>query len=185
MGDFTSALGMIYWTIMIMVTITSVLGNGFIVFIVSIWCNTWLNVFYCVKVTNFLSRPFLWVKTRINVLTLKLLGMSIVVSLIFSLPSAISYYDQKKWCNRTGRQTLNASQSKVCKDINTVFLLPQLCVFTINFIMNITASVLLLSSLWRHTRNLRNSGIGVKDLNTRGHVNCMAKHIFSNKDTLL
>ncbi|XP_078240876.1 taste receptor type 2 member 105-like [Pogona vitticeps] len=139
--------------------------------IVSLWCNTWLSVFYCLKVTNFPSCPFLWLKTRINELTLKLLGMSIVVSMIFSVPSAISYYDQKKWCNMTGMQPLNASQSKVCKDINTVFLPPELCVFTINFIMNITASILLLISLWRHTRNLRNSGIGAKDLNTRIHVN--------------
>uniref|UniRef100_A0ABM5FHX7 Taste receptor type 2 n=1 Tax=Pogona vitticeps TaxID=103695 RepID=A0ABM5FHX7_9SAUR len=138
---------------------------------VSLWCNTWLNVFYCVKVTNFPNHLFLWLKTRISALTLKLLGMSIVVSMIFSLPSAISYYDQKKWCNRTGMQTLNLSQSKICKDRTLVFLLPELIVFSINFIMNITASILLLLSLWRHTRNLRKSGIGVKDLNTQIHVN--------------
>ncbi|XP_078240875.1 taste receptor type 2 member 105-like [Pogona vitticeps] len=147
--------------------------------IISLWCNTWLSVFYCLKVTNFPNGLFLWLKTRINALTLKLLGMSIVVSTIFSVPSAISYYDQKKWCNMTGMQPLNASQSKVCKNIGTVFLPLQLSVFSINFIMNITASILLLTSLWRHTRNLRKSGIGVKDLNTRIHVNVIKPLMFS------
>uniref|UniRef100_A0ABM5FHX6 Taste receptor type 2 n=1 Tax=Pogona vitticeps TaxID=103695 RepID=A0ABM5FHX6_9SAUR len=145
---------------------------------ISLWCNTWLNVFYCVKVTNFPNRLFLWLKTRINALTLKLLGVSIILSMIFSLPSTISYYDQKKWCNRTGMQPLNASQSKVCRYIGTVLLPPQLSVFLINFIMNITACILLLTSLWQHTRNMRKSNIGFKDLNTWVHVNVIKQLIF-------
>ncbi|KAJ7334966.1 hypothetical protein JRQ81_012907, partial [Phrynocephalus forsythii] len=144
--------------------------------IVSLWCNTWLSVFYCMKVTNFPNRLFLWLKRRINVLTFKMLGMSITISMIFSVPSAISYYDKKKWCNMTGMQPMAAKQPKVCKDINTLFLLPQLCIFSINFLITITASIVLIASLWRHIRNLRESGSGVKDLNTQVHVNVI-KHV--------
>uniref|UniRef100_A0ABM5FI08 Taste receptor type 2 member 40 n=1 Tax=Pogona vitticeps TaxID=103695 RepID=A0ABM5FI08_9SAUR len=40
-------------------------------------------------------------------------------------------------------------------------------------LLNVLASLLLLTSLWRHTRNLRENGIALKDLSTHVHIKVM------------
>ncbi|XP_042300348.1 taste receptor type 2 member 143-like, partial [Sceloporus undulatus] len=68
----------------------------------SLWCGTWLSVFYCVKITNFANRVLLWLKPRINMLAPRLLGMSLVIfSMSFLLP-LVEYLGHKKWGNQTG-----------------------------------------------------------------------------------
>ncbi|XP_042303645.1 taste receptor type 2 member 7-like [Sceloporus undulatus] len=138
---------------------------------VSHWCATWLSVFYCVKVTNFANPFFLWMKARINVLTPRMLGMSIGVSMVFYLSSLISLFEHKKCCNVT--ETLPGNDSQ-----NVVFVPLELSCSSINFCLSTTASILLLTSLQRHTRNLKKSGLGAKDLSTQIHIKVMTSLLF-------
>nr|XP_060615783.1 taste receptor type 2 member 104-like [Anolis sagrei ordinatus] len=144
----------------------------------SLWCASWLSVFYCVKVTNFANRFLLWLKPRINALSIRLLGMSISSLVVMSVPFVRNYVEQKKRCNLTGSLQVNNSQRKDCKALLFIFRRFQLIVASMNFIISITATILLLISLWKHTRNLKKSGIGAKDLSAQIHINVMKPLVF-------
>ncbi|XP_078240878.1 taste receptor type 2 member 41-like [Pogona vitticeps] len=148
--------------------LTAMSISWFFLHIVNIWCATWLSIFYCVKVTNFPNRLFFWLKSRINVLAPRLFVMLVIVSFIFSLPSTIGYFQNKKAFNLTETQFTN-----YCQDMFCVPLSLELSILAINFSLNVLASLLLLTSLWRHTRNLRENGIALKDLNTQVHIKVM------------
>ncbi|XP_042300155.1 taste receptor type 2 member 105-like [Sceloporus undulatus] len=139
----------------------------------TLWCVTWLSVFYCVKVTNFDNCLFLWLKPRINMLAPRLLGISIVVSIVLFFPSLVSYLRDKKWCSLTDTIPTNASQSDVCNKLFNAFNAPQFSFAFINFSLTLSTSIFLLTSLWKHTRNLEKSGVATKDLSTRGHIKVM------------
>ncbi|XP_060616836.2 taste receptor type 2 member 143-like [Anolis sagrei] len=140
---------------------------------ISNWCATWLSVFYCVKVANFANPLFLWLKARINMLVPRLLGLSIAVFMVSCLPSLVVYFGHTK-CNLTETLLENASQGEVCSTPDFFFLPIQLFFYVINLCLSTIAIILLLASLWKHTRNLKESGAGVKDLNTQVHIKVMA-----------
>nr|XP_060616832.1 taste receptor type 2 member 10-like [Anolis sagrei ordinatus] len=134
----------------------------------SLWSASWLSVFYCVKVANFTNCLFLWLKPRINKLVPRLLGLSIVISCIFCVPSVIEYLGQIRDGNLTVILPVNISQNEPYKKY--VFHL-QLSYTSINICISIIASTFLLASLWKHTRNLKKSGLGSKDISTQVHMN--------------
>ncbi|XP_008117505.3 taste receptor type 2 member 7-like [Anolis carolinensis] len=137
----------------------------------SLWCASWLSVFYCVKVTNFANRFLLWLKPRINVLSIRLLGMSVISLVVISVPFFWSYAEEKKRCNLIGSLPVNIS--KRCQASLFIFHPLHLSVASMNFIITITANVLLITSLWKHTQNLKKSGILAKDLSTQIHITIM------------
>ncbi|XP_066468744.1 taste receptor type 2 member 60-like [Tiliqua scincoides] len=134
----------------------------------SIWCGTWLSVFYFVKVTSFAHRLFLWLKPRIYGLVPRLLGLSLTV---FSFPFAASGLRVSNYCNSVGNMTGNASQGEENNYQFWIFSPLHFTFITINVSICLTASILLLISLWRHTRNLKRSGIATKDFNAQAHIN--------------
>ncbi|XP_042303641.1 taste receptor type 2 member 7-like [Sceloporus undulatus] len=137
---------------------------------ISLWCASWLSVLYCVKVTNFANHFFLWLKPRINVLSIRLLGISISSLMIFSIPFFNSYTGHKKVCNMTRNLSVNVSQNQICKNLFVTFRLFQIIFASINFTISVTASIVLILSLWKHIRNLKKSGVGIKDLTTQMHI---------------
>ncbi|KAJ6653625.1 hypothetical protein lerEdw1_009059 [Lerista edwardsae] len=137
----------------------------------SIWCATWLSVFYCVKITNFPHRLFLWLRPRIDMLVPRLIGLSLTV---FSLPFAASAWGMNIHCDLTGNMTGNTSQGEDSYNYRFEILISlQVAFIAINFSICLSASILLLASLWRHTRNLKRSGIATKDFNTQAHINAV------------
>ncbi|XP_060125084.1 taste receptor type 2 member 8-like [Zootoca vivipara] len=146
---------------------------------VSLWCATWLNIFYCVKVTNFPHHLFLWLKLRINVLAPRLLGMVVIALMLFSVHPTILYFENKKLCNLSRTLPRNAHLSNVCHDPFFTFRTLQLCSLCMSFILSVTASMVLLISLWRHIRYLRKRGSVIKDLSTQVYLNVMKSLLFS------
>ncbi|XP_033029712.1 taste receptor type 2 member 7-like [Lacerta agilis] len=146
---------------------------------VNFWCATWLNIFYCVKVTNFPHHLFLWLKLRIDVLAPRLLGMVIIALMLFSVHPVIVRFGNKKHCNLSETLTWNASLSKVCHDPLFIFRTLQLCSLCTSSTLSVVASMVLLISLWRHRRNLRKSGSVIKDLSTQVYLSVMKSLLFS------
>uniref|UniRef100_A0A803SV90 Taste receptor type 2 n=1 Tax=Anolis carolinensis TaxID=28377 RepID=A0A803SV90_ANOCA len=124
--------------------------------IATLWCVSWLSIFYCVKIINFSNSLLLWLKLRINLLLPKLLGISMVIFMVSSLPSIFTFFNYKEPYSMWIR-----------------FFPVQITFTCINFSMNIAATLLLLISLWRHVRNLRKNGTSVRDLNTQVHLKVM------------
>nr|XP_016852427.1 PREDICTED: taste receptor type 2 member 13-like [Anolis carolinensis] len=54
----------------------------------------------------------------------------------------------------------------------------ELIVVLMNFIISMIATILLLTSLWKHIRNLKKSEIGAKDLSAQVHINVMKPLVF-------
>nr|XP_016849639.1 PREDICTED: taste receptor type 2 member 140-like [Anolis carolinensis] len=135
----------------------------------SLWCVSWLSIFYCVKVINFSNSLLLWLKLRINLLLPKLLGISVVIFMVSSLPSIFTFHKCNEPCNQTVTPLINEKPGNMW-----ISFFPVEITFTcINFSMNIAATLLLLISLWRHVRNLRKNGTSVRDLNTQVHLKVM------------
>lgn len=132
-------------------------------------CNTSLSVFYCLKVATFVHPLFLWLKARTDKLVYTLLTMSFTVFVAFSLPSAVDFLGQVKCYNLTG----NRSRSQSPDDEYVSFSSTPLFFTAFNFGVCLAATILLLTSLRRHTRCLKQSGINVTDLSTQVHVSIM------------
>nr|XP_060632217.1 taste receptor type 2 member 7-like [Anolis sagrei ordinatus] len=136
----------------------------------SLWCVSWQSIFYCVKVINFPNSFLLWLKLRIDLLLSRLLGISMVIFMVSSLPSTITFFKYKEPCNQT---VTPLSIEEADRNMWFSFFPVQLTFTCINFIINIAATLLLLISLWRHVRNLRKNGTSVQDLNTQVHLKVM------------
>ncbi|XP_060092496.1 taste receptor type 2 member 8-like [Heteronotia binoei] len=142
--------------------------------IASLWCATWLNVFYCVKVINFAHQFFVWLKPRIGVLVSRFLGISLLAFIICSVPPIMTYYEEKNCRNHIGTLAEDISRSETCGSRLLTKLSPLQFSFTaINFSICLMASLVLLLSLWRHTRNLKKGGLSPKDLSTKAHLRVM------------
>ncbi|XP_077777646.1 taste receptor type 2 member 41-like [Podarcis muralis] len=162
-------------------TLTQEINTFFWLFLnnASFWCATWLNIFYCVKVTNFPHHLFLWLKLRIDVLAPRLLGMVVIAFMLFSVHPTILYFENKKLCNLSGTLAWNASLNKVCHDPYFIFRTLQFCSISMSFTLSIMASMVLVISLWRHRKNLKKSGSVIKDLSTQVYLNVMKSLLFS------
>nr|XP_056704446.1 taste receptor type 2 member 7-like [Euleptes europaea] len=140
---------------------------------ISLWCVTWLSVFYCVKVCNFAHPLFAWLKPRIGILAPRFLGISVLAFIVCSIP-IMGQCEEKKYHNLTRNLAENNSQSEAHDNCSFMVLSPlKYCFTAISFSICVSASILLLLSLWRHTRNLKKSGLSTKDLSTQAHLSVM------------
>ncbi|XP_066468738.1 taste receptor type 2 member 8-like [Tiliqua scincoides] len=141
--------------------------------------TTCLTVFYCVKVTTFAHPLFLWLKSRIDRLVPLMLVISLIGVVAFYLLPAVGFWRIKTFCGLTRNLTANTSHT----EDSEVFLYviknsPQFLFTAINFSICLTAAILLIVSLWRHTKNLKKSGVGTKDLSTQAHIKVIKQLVF-------
>ncbi|XP_025040250.1 taste receptor type 2 member 7-like [Pelodiscus sinensis] len=140
--------------------------------LVSLWCATCLSFFYSVKITNFTQPLFLWLKLRIAWLVPRLLLGSLIVSLVSTMPliwSDIGF----DLCNSTKSLERNTTWNDA-KDIPYIFFVPvQILVLVIPFIIFLVSSTLLLISLWKHTKKMKNNVTRFKDLSVEAHIGAM------------
>ncbi|KAJ6652043.1 hypothetical protein lerEdw1_015473 [Lerista edwardsae] len=136
--------------------------------------TTCLTVFYCVKVTTFAHPLFLWLKSRID----RLVPRMLVMSLTFSVPPVVGFWKRKTSCWLTRNLTTNTSHTNAHEEFPFILNPLQFSFNAINFSICLTASILLIVSLWRHTRNLKRSGIGTKDLSTQAHIEVIKQLMF-------
>ncbi|XP_032763298.1 taste receptor type 2 member 7 [Rattus rattus] len=136
----------------------------------SVWFATCLSIFYFFKIANFFHPLFLWIKWRIDKLILRTLLACLILSLCFSLPVTENLTDDFRRCvktkeriNSTLRCKLNkAGYASVKVNLNLVMLFP--------FSVSLVSFLLLILSLWRHTRQMQLNVTGYKDPSTTAHV---------------
>ncbi|XP_069057678.1 taste receptor type 2 member 40-like [Pleurodeles waltl] len=125
------------------------------------WINTWLCVFYCIKIVNF-SHPFISrIRLRMAAMIPWLLLGSVLVSLVINLP---------EFWHCTKLYTINSTTTNTTFE-GTVrdYSIFQKCIIIIMgcflpLVVIITSSVLILTSLYQHTqqmqKNMTSSGGG-------------------------
>ncbi|XP_054973956.1 taste receptor type 2 member 19-like [Sorex araneus] len=131
----------------------------------SIWLATSLSIFYLLKIANFSSLLFLYLKRRVKRVVLIIL-MGSLVFFMFNLILAI--LDENVWVNQhRGNRTVRNKREKIIRLSNmSVFTLT---IFTA-FVMSLTSFVLLIFSLWKHLRNMQAEGKESQDPSTEVHI---------------
>ncbi|XP_049987443.1 taste receptor type 2 member 140-like [Alexandromys fortis] len=132
----------------------------------SIWLATCLSVFYFLKIANFSSSLFLYLKWRVKNVVLMTLLVSVFIFFI-NIIIINMYIDV--WVDRYKLNTSHSSitgNSKLYKLVlvtNTMFTL-------IPFTVSLITFLLIIFSLWKHLKNIQNNAKGSQDINITAHI---------------
>uniref|UniRef100_A0A8C8S2T0 Taste receptor type 2 n=1 Tax=Pelusios castaneus TaxID=367368 RepID=A0A8C8S2T0_9SAUR len=142
------------------------------------WFASCLSVFYCVKITNFTQPLFLWMKQRISGMISQMLQVSMLLALLTTIPSFWANYDEYL-CNATRKFSENTTAPDVNLQLSYFYFILLVTVKGfLPFIIFLGSSVLLIISLWRHTRHMQHNASSFQDPRTEAHVNAI-KVLFS------
>ncbi|XP_077024037.1 taste receptor type 2 member 7-like [Tamandua tetradactyla] len=139
----------------------------------SICFATCLSVFYFLKIANFSHPLFLWMKWRIDKVILKILLGCLALSVFISLPVTQNLNDDFRLCVKAKWKknlTLRCRENKA-QYASTKILLNLLTLFP--FSVSLISFLLLILSLWKHTRRMQLSAAGCRDPSTAAHFGAM------------
>nr|XP_056704418.1 taste receptor type 2 member 39-like [Euleptes europaea] len=152
----------------LMIPITWIFANT-----ANVWFATWLSVFYFAKIAIFSHPIFLQVKQRISGLVPWLLLGSVGLSAITTISVVKTWIDGFSTLNcYSWHLSINGSEMKTF-DSSRYFVILATVPKVIPLLIFLSSSILLITSLWKHTRHLQRNGVGVRDLNTQAHLTAM------------
>ncbi|XP_063250235.1 taste receptor type 2 member 40-like [Prinia subflava] len=136
----------------------------------SLWFGAWLSVFYCIKVASFTEPFFIWLKQRIARLVPWMLLTSWLCSITAAIPFALHVY--RVYNNFTAPSSLtNSSAMRTTrKDSLDVLIFLSNASIGMPLILSVVSSVLLVRSLWIHTRRMQNNASGFRDPSLQAHM---------------
>ncbi|XP_053567027.1 taste receptor type 2 member 40-like [Bombina bombina] len=138
----------------------------------SIWFATLLCVFYCVKITSYNYRLFIYVKLNISSMFPWLYLVSVAASFITSVPSLLSalqfhiVYFTNDFSNTSEEEihvNINMIDQFATDIIGSSLPLPIFCL----------AISLLIRSLWNHTRNMTSKDSGFHNPDIEAHFSAV------------
>ncbi|XP_070281111.1 taste receptor type 2 member 41-like [Myotis yumanensis] len=142
------------------------------------WFGTWLSVLFCMKIANLTHPTFLWLKWRfprsVPWLLLGSLLISTVVSLLFFWGNyAVNqgFFIREVYENMTYMERVNMMEIHYFLPLKLVTLSIPCSVFLV-------ATSLLIHSLRRHTRKMRQSAHSLQDASTEAHTRALKSLIF-------
>ncbi|NWV32307.1 TR110 protein, partial [Grantiella picta] len=134
-----------------------------------LWVSACLCIFYCVKIANFRTKFFIYLKVKIDgIVPWLLLG-----SVIFSLVIGILVYDvaDNPHCNNSiVPGNLWEVNVKIDSHFFSFYFINGLGIFT-SFTAGISSALLLLFSLWRHKRTMQTNSMN--SLSMDAHIKAM------------
>ncbi|NXE39480.1 T2R40 protein, partial [Ptilorrhoa leucosticta] len=125
-----------------------------------LWFGAWLSVFYCIKVASFTQSFFIWMKQRIARLVPWMLLISWLCSFTATIPFAWNVDGVHD--NFTAPLPMTNSSAMRTTRKDSLGLLIILCnaAVSLPLILSVISSVLLIRSLWIHTRQMQNNASG-------------------------
>nr|ANV20948.1 bitter taste receptor T2R7 [Canis lupus] len=139
----------------------------------SVWFATCLSIFYFLKIANFFHPLFLWMKWRIDSAIPRILLGCLALSVFISLVVTENLNDDFRCCVRTKKKTnltvrcrvkkAKYSSIKICLNLLTLF----------PFSVSLISFLLLILSLWRHTRQMKFNATGCRDFSIEAHMGAM------------
>ncbi|NWU36285.1 T2R40 protein, partial [Hylia prasina] len=139
----------------------------------SLWFGAWLSVFYCIKVASFTQSFFIWLKQRIA----RLVPWMLITSWLFSITAAIPFAWDVYWMhnNFTAPPSMTNSSAMRPPRKDSLGVLILLCNSGIGMplILSVVSSILLLWSLWIHTRRMQNNASGFRDPSLEAHISAI------------
>ncbi|NXM44236.1 T2R40 protein, partial [Gymnorhina tibicen] len=136
-----------------------------------LWFGAWLSVFYCIKVASVTQSFFIWMKQRIT----RLVPWMLLTSWLYSFTAAIPFawdVDGGHEDNFTAPLPMTNSSAMRTTRKDTLTLLIYLCEASIALplILSVVSSILLIRSLWAHTRQMQNNASGFRDPSLEAHT---------------
>ncbi|XP_015284761.1 PREDICTED: taste receptor type 2 member 1-like [Gekko japonicus] len=156
------SLGNHIWDTHVMPPIVWIFTNS-----ANIWFATWLSVFYLAKIAIFSHPIFLQVKQRISALVPWLLLGSVIFSAMTAVILMTSLNNGFAMCNPSNDSEIKEPDS--WKYLDILGMAPNL----IPFLIFLSSTILLISSLWKHMRRVQSNGTGTGDLNTQAHLSAI------------
>ncbi|NXQ32199.1 T2R40 protein, partial [Alaudala cheleensis] len=138
----------------------------------SLWCGGWLSLFYCIKVASFTQSLFIWLKQRIA----RLVPWMLLTSWLCSIIAAISFaWDVYSVHNFTAPSSMrNSSALRITREDSLgVLLFLSNASICLPLILSVVSSVLLIWSLWMHTRQMQNNASGFRDPSLEAHISAI------------
>ncbi|NXO30270.1 T2R40 protein, partial [Cisticola juncidis] len=136
----------------------------------SLWFGAWLSVFYCVKVASFTEPFFIWMKQRIARLVPWMLLTSCFCSITAAIPFAWDVYRVHNNFTAPSSLTNSSAMRTTGKDSLDVLILFSNANICMPLILSVVSSVLLVRSLWIHTRQMQNNASGFRDPSLQAHM---------------
>ncbi|KAG9465448.1 hypothetical protein GDO78_018348 [Eleutherodactylus coqui] len=140
------------------------------IFYSSFWIATILCVFYCVRIVTYNYKLFVFLKTRISTMVLWLIPVSLLISLISSLPFGWYRYGLKLQNIRNENTTeYGLSTAQIIKNRSVTFAVGSFPPFLIYFVANL----LLIHFLLMHTRRMRSNESQIQIPNLQSHFSAL------------
>nr|XP_048288737.1 taste receptor type 2 member 104-like [Myodes glareolus] len=130
----------------------------------SVWFATSLSIFYFLKIANFSHYIFIWLKRRNDNVFIFLVGC-LFVSLSIAIAQFVKMVNDIKMQYRNISMQFHLEEKELL--INHAIFQFEILFF---FVIAVIACLLLILSLWRHSKLMQLNGSGFRDLNTEAHV---------------
>ncbi|NXW70644.1 T2R40 protein, partial [Hirundo rustica] len=141
------------------------------------YCNlcfgAWLSVFYCIKVTSFTQPFFTWLKQRFARLVPWMLLTSCLCSITAAIPFAWDIYGGHNNFTAPSSLTNSSAMRTTRKDTLGILILLSNAGIGVPLILSVASSVLLIWSLWIHTRRMQNNASGSRDPSLEAHISAI------------
>ncbi|NWV58235.1 T2R40 protein, partial [Daphoenositta chrysoptera] len=138
-----------------------------------LWFGAWLSVFYCIKVASFTQSFFIWMKQRIA----RLVPWMLLTSWLYSFAAAIPFAWNVNGVHDNFTAPLPVTNSSAMRtpSKDRLILLIYLCnaAISLPLILSVVSSVLLIRSLWVHTRQMQNNASGFRDPSLEAHTSAI------------
>ncbi|NWU28234.1 T2R40 protein, partial [Dyaphorophyia castanea] len=136
----------------------------------SLWFSAWLSVFYCIKVASFTQSFFIWMKRRIT----RLVPWMLLTSWLYSFAAAIPFAWDVDSVHDNFTLPLPMTNSSAMRTTrkDSLALLIVLCnaAVSLPLILSVVSSILLIRSLWVHTRQMQDNASGFRDPSLEAHM---------------
>ncbi|XP_068039013.1 taste receptor type 2 member 40-like [Anomalospiza imberbis] len=136
----------------------------------SLWFGSWLSVFYCIKVASFTQHFFIWLKLRIARLVPWMLLTSWICSFIAAIPFAWDVYRVHKNITAPSSMTNSSTRRTTRNDRLTLLIYLWNASTALPLILSVVSSILLIQSLWVHTREMQSNASGFRDPSLEAHM---------------
>ncbi|XP_074392322.1 taste receptor type 2 member 40-like [Zonotrichia albicollis] len=136
----------------------------------SLWFGAWLSVFYCIKVASFTQSFFIWLKLRIARLVPWMLLTSWLCSFTAAIPFTWDVYSVHENITAPSSMTNSSAWTTTRKDNLGLLILICNAGVAMPLILSVVSSVLLIRSLWIHTRRMQNNASGFRDPSLEAHM---------------
>lgn len=133
----------------------------------SVWFATSLSIYYFLKIANFSHYIFIWLKRRNDNVFIFLVGC-LFVSLFIATTQFVKMVNDMKMQYRNISMQVHLEENELL--INHAIFQFGILFF---FMIAVIACLLLIISLWRHSKLMKLNGSGFRDLNTEAHMKAM------------